>query len=96
MCLCNRAASSAFPFLRMFNQPSASGKRAALKNPSLVMEGARGSSGDMCPCPQERICWDAHLGPVFKRPQEHLLPLRAWQEKRMLKLGLFLFPEVGC
>lgn len=49
----------------------------------------------MCMCPQEQICWDAHLGLVFERSQEHLLPLRAWQAKRMLKPGLFLFPEVG-
>lgn len=40
MCLCNSAASSAFPFLRVFNQPGASGKRAALKNLCLVMEVA--------------------------------------------------------
>ncbi|XP_041889431.1 cadherin-23 isoform X7 [Corvus kubaryi] len=42
MCLCNSAASSAFPFLRVSNQPGASGKRAALKNPRLVMEVALG------------------------------------------------------
>lgn len=45
MCLCNSAASSAFPFLRVFNQLDASGKRAALKNPCLVMEGALGELG---------------------------------------------------
>lgn len=94
MCLCNSAASSAFPFLRVFNQPGASGKRAELKNPCLVMERALGELGYMCLCRQEQICWDAHLGPVLERSQGHRLPLRVWQAKRMLRLGPFLFPEV--
>lgn len=77
------AASSAFPLLEVFNKPSASGKRAALK--ILLQREPRRSPGcsptlSRFPMGAEQVCVGAQLGPALERSQEHLAPSGAWAE----------------
>lgn len=102
MCLCKSAASSASPLLQVFNKPAASGKRAVLKNPCLVMDGALEEPRLLLhpvpvppppsrfPMGTEQVCAGAQLGPVS---WEHLLLSGAWEGKEDAEMwsgGCFL------